>query len=188
MSTQYDGIAEQYRRSKESPLRVYVEMFTFLGLVGDVRGKNVLDLACGEGFYTRRFKEFGAARVVGVDVSPAMIALAEEQEHNKPLGLEYVCADVRHLDDLGEFDIVVAAYLLHYAKTEHEMQRMTRNIVRHLPAGGRFVTLNENPEQPVDQYGGYEQYGFNKTVQQPRQDGSEITYWMVGLFLCPRNL
>jgi SAM-dependent methyltransferase len=179
MSAQYDGIAEQYRRSRESPLRADIEGFKFLGLVGDVRGKNILDLACGEGFYTRRFKELGASRVVGVDISPAMIALAEEQERNKPLGLEYVCADVRQLADLGEFDLVVAAYLLHYAKTDEEMGQMSRNIVRHLPAGSRFVTLNENPDQPADRYAGYEQYGFNKAAQQPRQEGSEITYWMV---------
>jgi hypothetical protein len=41
------------------------------------------------------------------------------------------------------------------------------------------VTLNENPDQGVDEYAGYAQYGFNKTVEQPRHDGSEITYWMV---------
>jgi hypothetical protein len=59
------------------------------------------------------------------------------------------------------------------------MLRMCRRIADHLCAGGRFVTLNENPDQSVEQYAGYAQYGFNKTVEQPRQEGSEITYWMV---------
>jgi ubiquinone/menaquinone biosynthesis C-methylase UbiE len=40
----------------------------------------VLDLACGEGFYTRRIKQRDAARVVGVDVSQPMIELARAEE------------------------------------------------------------------------------------------------------------
>jgi ubiquinone/menaquinone biosynthesis C-methylase UbiE len=179
MSAQYDAIARQYRQSTESPLRAFVESGSLLSMAGDVRGKSVLDLACGEGFYTRKFRELGAARVVGVDISSAMIELAEAQERENPLGLEYVCADVQDLAGLGEFDIVVAGYLLHYAKSESEMQRMCERIVAHLPAGGRFVTLNENPAQSADAYNGYAQYGFNKTVERPRREGSEITYWIV---------
>jgi len=179
MNAQYDAIAEKYQRTKESPLRTYIEAHTFLDLIGDVRGKRVLDLACGEGFYTRWLKNLGAARVVGVDVSPQMIALATKQERLDPVGAEYVCADVEDLSCQGEFDIVVAAYLLHYSKNEQAMMRMGQSVVDHLPRGGRFVTLNENPDQSVEQYAGYAQYGFNKTVAQPRQDGSEITYWMV---------
>lgn len=179
MNAQYDAIAEQYRRSKDAPLRRYVEAYTFMQLVGDVRGKRVLDLACGEGFYSRRIKELGAAEVVGVDVSPAMITLAEQQEQAAPLGIDYVCADVQALPELGSFDLIAAAYLLHYAPDERALLRMCVHIVRSLPAGGRFVALNENPDQAVGQYAGYEQYGFNKTVERPRRDGSKITYFMI---------
>jgi ubiquinone/menaquinone biosynthesis C-methylase UbiE len=179
MSAQYDDIAEQYRRTTESPLRRFVEAYTLLRLIGDVRGKSVLDLGCGEGFFARRFMELGATRVVGVDISPAMIELAQAEERENPQGIDYICADVRNLTDVGDFDIVAAAYLLHYSKTEGEMQQMCASIARHLSAGGRFVTLNENPDQAAAAYAGYEQYGFNKTVVCPRREGSEITYWMV---------
>ena len=179
MTNQYDAIADQYRRSKSSPLRSYIEAYTFLQLIGDVRGKSVLDLACGEGFYSRRLKALGAERVVGVDISSEMIRLAGKRERDDPQGIEFHCADVRDLGDFGQFDIVVAAYLLHYAPDVDDLASMCRNIRRHLPAAGRFVTLNENPDQPPDRYVGYEQYGFNKTVEQPRMDGSRITYYMV---------
>lgn len=179
MAQQYDAVAELYQRTKQAPLRTYIEAFTFTQLIGDVRGAAVLDLACGEGFYSRRFKEAGAAKVVGVDVSPEMIRLAQEQERVSALGIDYVCANVAELDDLGRFDIVTAAYLLHYAHTEQELRAMTRRVAAHLPPGGRFVSLNENPAQPPQQYAGYDRYGFNKTVALPRADGSEITYWFV---------
>lgn len=182
MNAQYDAIAEQYRRSKQSPLRQYVEAYTFMELIGDVRDKQVLDLACGEGFYSRRLKQAGAARVVGVDISGEMIGLAREQEAAEPLGIDYRHADVLDLDataGLGTFDVVVAGYLLHYAPDESALARMCANIFAHLPPGGRFITLNENPEQRPEQFAGYEQYGFNKTVDLPLRDGAQITYWMI---------
>ncbi len=108
-----------------------------------------------------------------------MIRLAEQQECDAPQGIDYVCADVCELGELGSFDLVVAAYLLHYAPNVGDLARMCRNIRHQLPAGGRFVALNENPDQAAEHYAGYEQYGFNKTVVRPRIDGSQITYFMV---------
>ena len=53
MSTDYDAVAEEYKRSKLAPWRTYLERYSLLNLLGEVRGKSVLDLACGEGFYSR---------------------------------------------------------------------------------------------------------------------------------------
>lgn len=179
MKAEYDSIALQYQQTKDSPLRRFVESYTLLDLIGDVSGLSVLDLACGEGFYTRRVKQRGAARVVGVDISPTMIALAEEQECSHPLGIEYVCSDVQTMPDLGPFELVIAAYLLHYAPSEAELADMCERIASHLRPGGRFISLNENPWQSLEQYAGYTQYGFNKTGVAPLRDGSPITYWLV---------
>ena len=45
--------------------------------LGDIRGKALLDLACGDGFYTRRFRsECGADPVLGIDLSPKQIERA----------------------------------------------------------------------------------------------------------------
>jgi ubiquinone/menaquinone biosynthesis C-methylase UbiE len=179
LANQYDEIATLYQRSRNSPIRRYVEAYTFLGLLGEVRGRTVLDLACGEGFYTRLLRAHGAARVVGVDISAKMIDLARRQERERPMGVEYAVGDVRQLQSLGSFDIVVAGYLLHYARNRDELRAMCRAIGRQLPAGGRFVTINENPEQPADRYRGYARYGFSKATVAPRGEGSPITYTMI---------
>src|SRR4029453_5999096 len=40
-------------------------------ILGDIPGKSLLDLACGDGFYTRRFRtECEANPVMGIDLSP----------------------------------------------------------------------------------------------------------------------
>ena len=86
MSTDYDAVAEEYKRSKLAPWRTYLERYSLLNLLGEVRGKSVLDLACGEGFYSRLVRERGAGRVVGVDWSSGMIGLAIAAEKKSPLG------------------------------------------------------------------------------------------------------
>ena len=80
MTTAYDPIAEQYKGAKQPRWRVHVEAFTLMKLVGDLAGKAVVDVACGEGFYTRILRQCGAAKVTGLDLSPKMIELAARRE------------------------------------------------------------------------------------------------------------
>jgi SAM-dependent methyltransferase len=179
VNAQYDGIAREYQRTKESPLRRHVEAYSFLRMLGDLSDLEVLDLACGEGFYTRLINKLGAKGVKGVDISPAMIELAERAEQQDPLGIDYLCADVAALPVLGKFDLVTAAYLLHYAPDRQSLQNMCERIAAQLKPGGRLVCINENPDQSVADYAGYTQYGFNKSVAEPREEGSAISYAMV---------
>ena len=95
MLTNYDPIAEQYQRSKQQPWRTFIECFTLMKLIGDPRGLQVLDVACGEGFYTRLIRERGAKAVTGVDLSQGMIDLARSQEAAHQLGISYLVGDAR---------------------------------------------------------------------------------------------
>jgi ubiquinone/menaquinone biosynthesis C-methylase UbiE len=44
-----------------------------------IQGKTILDVGCGSGRYCIAYAQRGAAHVLGVDISPAMISLAREQ-------------------------------------------------------------------------------------------------------------
>lgn len=175
MTTDYDPIAEQYKRSKLTPWRTHIESFTFLELVGSVAGKNVLDVACGEGFYTRVLHHSGAERIVGVDLSEGMIALARKQETGGA-GIEYLVGDGRDLPFREEFDLVVAAYLLNYASTRDELAAMCAGIGRSLKPGGRFVTVNSSPALDFRTAPSYRQYGFETSVVGPWTEGAPITW------------
>ena len=141
MTTNYDPIAEQYQRSKQQPWRTFIECFTFMELIGDPQGLAVIDIACGEGFYTRMIRQRGAARATGVDLSRGMIDLARSQETQHQLGIDYVVRDARELSATEPFDLAVAAYLLNYARNRDELQSMCNGIARSLKYGGRFVTV-----------------------------------------------
>ena len=97
IAQEYDEIAHEYRDSKLLPFRDFVESFSLFRLIGKLEGRTVLDLACGEGHYTRRLKQAGAARVLGVDISPEMIKLAEESEKTGPLGCQYSVGNAANL-------------------------------------------------------------------------------------------
>lgn len=176
MTTNYDPIAEQYKRSKQQPWRTFIECFTLMELVGDPQGMRVLDVACGEGFYTRMLRERGAARVTGVDLSHGMIDLARSQETEHQLGIEYVVGDARELPDASAFDLTVAAYLLNYARNRQELQSMCDGMARSLRPGGRFVTVNCNPALAFPTAPSYRKYGFETSVGGKWQEGAPIKW------------
>ena len=176
MTTDYDPIAEQYQRAKQQPWRTFVESYTLMNLVGDPSGLSVLDVACGEGFYTRMIRHRGAARVVGVDLSQGMIELAQTQETRRPLGIEFRVADARELTDTEPFDLTMAAYLLNYASTQDELEAMCEGIARSLKPGGRFVTVNSNPARDFSLAPSYRKYGFETSVIGDWQEGTPIRW------------
>ena len=189
MDTDYDRIAEQYKRARPQPWRTHIERYTLLRLSGDVAGKAVIDLACGEGYYTRELRQQGAARVVGVDLSRAMIGLAESEEARRPLGVEYRVGDVRTLEVPGEFDLAFAAYLLNYAHTAEELTQMCRAVARALRPGGRFVTVNSNPAEPTVAFPAARAYGFSRRVEGELVEGVPIVleFFLRGDELLPQR-
>ena len=174
---EYDLIAGGYRDSKRLPFRDHVELYTLFRTLGDVPGIGVLDLACGDGFYTRLLKEAGASSVTGVDLSSEMIRLAQESERRRPLGCSYVQADAADFRPVEPVDLVVAAYLLNYARTRAELVRFCRACRDSLRPGGRFVGMNDNPLGPPAGSACYLKYGFDRQCDHlPPPDGEPIRY------------
>jgi SAM-dependent methyltransferase len=144
--SQYDDIGESYEGVKTLPMARYPERHSFLRMLGDVDGLKVLDLACGTGFYTRQIRGLGARDVLGVDISPDMIAAATEIERRSPVGVRYAVADAAELPSTERpFDVVTAVYLLNYAADEASMRRLCRSVYDSLADGGTFLVLTQNP-------------------------------------------
>ncbi len=77
-------------------------------LIGDVKDRLVLDLACGEGYNTRILARKGA-RVTGVDFSEKMIELAKREEAKEKLNICYRVLEAIDLKEFSNnhFDVVV---------------------------------------------------------------------------------
>lgn len=100
-----------------------------LDSLGDLRGRHVLELAFGTGHLAAEALARGAT-VVGVDVAPAMVALARKRVP----GATFHEGDAESLPFKdGEFDAVVCCFgLLHFA----EPARALREAARVLKPGG----------------------------------------------------
>lgn len=82
-----------------------------------VKGKRVLDIACGEGYGSYLLKQAGAAEVVGVDVSPEVVNRAIQSFGAS--GLDFVTADASVIEEklLAEsFDVVVSCETIEHLK------------------------------------------------------------------------
>jgi SAM-dependent methyltransferase len=102
-----------------------------LQLLGDVSGKRILDLGCGEGSYARAIAQLGAS-VVGVDSSERLIEIARQRTAACNLNLEFVCTSAGHLTMFpdADFDVVLASMSLmsvaDYPAAIHEIWRVLR--------------------------------------------------------------
>jgi 2-polyprenyl-3-methyl-5-hydroxy-6-metoxy-1,4-benzoquinol methylase len=180
MTTDYNLITEQYKKAKQQPWRTAVETYSLMALVGDLTGKSVVDVACGNGYFTRKLRQAGAARVLGFDISERMIEVARAQEASKPLGIEYVVEDARAEQPRRDFDLAVAAWLLVYAHDRKELAQMCRGLARLLRPGGRFVTYTTNPNVYFFQEPDYRKYGFTIRIAEHAFEGAPID-WLIDL-------
>ncbi|MDX2170687.1 MAG: methyltransferase domain-containing protein [Deltaproteobacteria bacterium] len=175
----YDAIGARYGEAKRAPWRLSLEAYTLERLAGDLRGQRVLDLACGDGFYTRRMKARGAARALGVDLSAEMIRLARQAEAAQPLGCEYLVGDAGALIEPGTFDLVVAAYLLNYAPNRDTLRRMCAVAFTHLRPGGRLIGVNDYTADGAGAVRDLAAHGLRKLGPGVDVEGAPITYEFV---------
>ncbi len=72
---------------------------------GDILGKNVIDLGCGNGVFAIGAKLMGAAETVGIDVDPGAIEVAAGNARSLSLDIDFKVSDVREIS--GRFDTVL---------------------------------------------------------------------------------
>lgn len=83
-----------------------------LRLLGEVKGRRILDAGCGNGYLSRILADHGA-EVVGVEPGQSLFDYAVEGEAQRQQGIRYVQADLARLPDLGgPFNAVVCSMVL----------------------------------------------------------------------------
>jgi ubiquinone/menaquinone biosynthesis C-methylase UbiE len=88
-------------------------------------GKTVLDIGCGSGRYAVEFSRRGAARIVGVDYAPGMLALARDyaREHGVADRCEFREGDFTTVTLNEQFDVVTAIGVFDYQDKPVEFLR-----------------------------------------------------------------
>ncbi|MDA9453931.1 methyltransferase type 12 [Bradyrhizobium sp. CCBAU 21359] len=145
-----------------------------LRTIGEVEGLSIFDFGCGTGVYCRFLKERGAGRVVGYDLAEGMVNFARRRAEKDALNITFISQLGPDLS--GQFDLVLAVYVMPYATSENELQAMCADMVGLLRPGGRLVTLPIHPSyDPRPSY--YEPYGFRliaENLETPHTNGGRV--------------
>jgi SAM-dependent methyltransferase len=112
-------------------------------LLGDVRGREVLEVGCGAAQGARWLAAQGA-RVVAFDVSLGQLLVARELDRRTGIGVRTLQADAQRLPFRdGGFDLVVSAFgAIPFVS---DSAGTMREVARVLRPGGRFVFSTTHP-------------------------------------------
>ena len=111
---------------------------------GEVTNLRILDVGCGQGWFTRQLATCGAL-CVGVDISSRQIKNARLHEARMPLGIVYHCQPVESIGEHlsgGEFDMVTACMSVQDMPDPNAALQAVAGILR---TGRRFVFSIPHP-------------------------------------------
>ena len=172
---QYDAMAAEYTADNDDgPYNAYYERPATIALLGDLEGKDVLEVGCGAGPLTQYLVEH-AARVTASDVSAEMMRLARTRVGDRA---RFVVANIEEPLSFatdGSFDVVVASLVMHYVRDWEPVLREFRRVLR---PSGAVVFSTHHPTMdwelaPAD-------YFETRQITETWKKGSgkyEVTFW-----------
>ncbi len=113
-------------------------------------GMKIIDIACGQGYFSRAFVAAGA-KVVGADISPELIEKAKERSQN----IEFHVAPADRLN-FAENDTFDAAVIILAIQNIENLSGTMGEAARVLKPGGRLVVVLNHPAFRIPQKSSWE--------------------------------
>lgn len=152
------------------------EWATVQTLLPELRGKKVVDLGCGYGWFCRYARDEGAAEVLGLDVSVKMLEKAREMTDGE--GIIYRREDLERLQlPAQSVDLVYSSLALHYLQ---DIDTLFSTVYQALVPGGSLVFTAEHPvyTAPLNQGWLTDPTGHKSwPVNHYQQEGERISNW-----------
>ena len=113
-------------------------------------GATVLDIGCGTGIMAQAYLDAGASRILGIDIAPQMIAIAQRKFEGNDR-VEFLAADIYGLETDMRFDSVVV-----YNAYPHFINKeaLARKVAELLVPGGRFLVAHGMSRHAINEHHG----------------------------------
>src|SRR5258708_8355643 len=110
--------------------------------LGEMQGRSVLDLACGDGFYTIKFWDRGHPKqLVAADAATSAVAVGAQNSNTRPI--RFLVGDAHRMPfPDNSFDVVLVQSVLHH---DHDPLHMLREAFRLAP---RIIIHEPNGNNP----------------------------------------
>lgn len=134
-------------------------------VLNPLKGEKILDVACGQGIFSREIAKKGA-EVCGVDISSELIDIAKK---DKSVNVIYEVASAEKLDNLksDSFDAAICVLALQNIR---DTSSALAEVSRVLKQGSRFVVVLNHPCFRVPKRSGWD-FDDKKVVQYRRVEG-----------------
>lgn len=166
--TSWGNVAEwydEYLEKSEDSYQKNVILPNILRILNIKKGDRVLDLACGQGLFSRAFSGAGA-HVTGVDVSHELIGIAKE---HSPKNIAYYTASADKLT-MAKSEFFDAAVIILGIQNIKNIAGVFLECRRVLAPSGRLIMVMNHPAFRIPQHSGWG-WDSKEQVQYRRIDG-----------------
>lgn len=144
----WDEVSKYYQEEKKiSTKSVHYGPFSpdedELRLVGNVRGKKILELGCGGGQCSIAFAKRGA-KCTGIDISKKQLEYAEALAKKEKVKVKFIRGDIQTLRGIKSksYDVVFSAFAFQYIPN---LTKCFKEVYRVLKKNGLFVFSLDHP-------------------------------------------
>lgn len=131
----------------------------YFKVIGNLNGKDVLDIGCGNGWLTYLMAK-KAKSILGCDISESMIEVAEKN-HKLP-NTNYYALDATNINKLNKkFDVITCSLMLHASQTHNSMIKTLKSAANLLKKNGNIVILVPHPCFSIQNKRSYNTYTFS---------------------------
>lgn len=137
----FDGLADRWDSWQEDNNH---QISLALDLIEPDNNLKILDVACGTGILEPFFEKYCPSRMLCVDISSEMIALARKKRRNS--WVEYLHSDIFDINEC-DFDLcIVHNALPHFENFEN----LLSNLSQRLKNGGRIMVLHSESRESIN--------------------------------------
>jgi len=168
MDTSWSKVANWYDSHLENDNDSYQAKLILPNLkriLGAIQGKKVIDIGCGQGFFSRELAKLGAT-VHGIDLAEDLIKIAKHKNTDKNSKITYEVLSADSLNGIkdNEYDIAISVLAIqnmeHFTKVFNETSRVVKN-------GGKFIFILNHPVFRIPKFTSWE---FSKVHQSRKID------------------